>query len=138
MFFFVLQRRNTKWSCTWGNLDDGNLEGITNFHIVMKIFDIIEVFIMFKKSMPYFYTVFRGGGLCKMTAYDHKREGVWRVPKSCHVILEQPFVCVTVLQKYQSDCSPACKPDQSYQDRLEAAMSTTALPNFIIIIIIKS
>jgi hypothetical protein len=37
---------------------------------------------------------------------------------------------------YQLDCSPACKPDQSYQFRLEAAMSTTALPNFIIIILI--
>ena len=37
---------------------------------------------------------------------------------------------------YQLDCSPVCKPDPSYQVRLEAAMSTTALPNFIIIIII--
>jgi hypothetical protein len=37
---------------------------------------------------------------------------------------------------FQLDCSPACKPDQSYQVRLEAAMSTTALPNFIIKIII--
>jgi hypothetical protein len=39
---------------------------------------------------------------------------------------------------FQLDCSPAYKPDQSYQDRFEAAMSTTALPNFIIIIIIIS
>ena len=31
---------------------------------------------------------------------------------------------------FQLDCSPACNPDQSYQVRLEAAMSTTALPNF--------
>ena len=34
----------------------------------------------------------------------------------------------------QLDCSPAYNPDQSYQVRLEAAMSTTALPNFINII----
>ena len=42
---------------------------------------------------------------------------------------------MTVGVFYQLDCSPACNPDQSYQARLEAAMSTTALPNFIIIII---
>ena len=35
---------------------------------------------------------------------------------------------------HQLDCSPACKPDQPDQSYLEAAMSTTALPNFIIII----
>ena len=40
------------------------------------------------------------------------------------------------LTQYQLDCSPACNSDQSYQVWLEAAMSTTALPNFIIIIII--
>jgi hypothetical protein len=39
---------------------------------------------------------------------------------------------VNTFLMYQLDCSPACKPDQSYQDQLETAMSPTALPNFII------
>jgi hypothetical protein len=32
--------------------------------------------------------------------------------------------------RFQLDCSPACKPDQSYQVQIEAAMSTNALPNY--------